>query len=631
MVTRISFVLFSLCLCGTIFSQTSLRDTFPEVLVTGSRLPLAEIGRQVERVDSADLSAFRADELGELFLLDGQFQVRNNGIGLSTSTGMRGGTGVQTVVLWNELNIQNPTLGLVDLSLLPTFFADELQVEYGGSAALWGNGAVGGTVHLTNERPYGQGLQLGLHGEFGSFTRGQGGLTVNYGGERFTSSTRVFMAGGRNDFPFDSSGVERTREHMRTRQWGILQDNALRLAHNQEVGLHLWYQEADREVPGSIAFPSEGFQDDQIVRILGDYRLTNARFGLIARLGYTRDRIQFELPAFDLNSDNRGEQLIGEVETRFQLAPRHQLRAGLNNTWLRGTSTNYPEEASQNRTALFAAYTWLSRDLRWQLNLSARQEVVDGEFVPFVPSLGLEGALTDWLTLKAAASRNYRLPVLDDLFYNDGFSIADPELEAEQGWSQEAGLVAQKQPAEGFSWRLSSTFFNRNMDNWIAWLPDSNFVFSPRNIREVWSRGLENEVEMGYTARRFHTRLSLRYDWIRSTIEEDEDPESPNLGNQLPYVPEHKVVAALLFGYGPFQFTYRHNYTDVVFGNDANSLSVPAFHLGQIRVDYMLRGRWGRLTLYGALDNVWDTDYQLVAGYPQPGRMVEGGFSFWWE
>ncbi len=66
---------------------------------------------------------------------------------------------MHTAILWNGFNIQNAMLGQTDLSLLPAVFFDEVEIEYGGSSAVWGSGAVAGSIHLNNRAGFGRGLK----------------------------------------------------------------------------------------------------------------------------------------------------------------------------------------------------------------------------------------------------------------------------------------------------------------------------------------------------------------------------------------------------------------------------------------------------------------------------------------
>ena len=139
------------------------------VLAEKSRLSAP--GKKTEAVDSLYREQFMATHLGELLGTASGMFVKSYGPGLSVTTAMRGGNASQTAVLWNGLSIQNPMLAQSDLSNLPVLFFEQAEVEYGGSSAMWGSGAIGGSVRIGSLPPVNKGLRIKLMCSAGSFGR----------------------------------------------------------------------------------------------------------------------------------------------------------------------------------------------------------------------------------------------------------------------------------------------------------------------------------------------------------------------------------------------------------------------------------------------------------------------------
>ena len=55
---------------------------------------------------------------------------------------------------------------------------------------------------------------------------------------------------------------------------------------------------------------------------------------------------------------------------------------------------------------------------------------------------------------------------------------------------------------------FSPNIFNRNINNWIIWLPEQTF-WTPQNLMQVWSRGLETRSELNYSINDFNLKLGL--------------------------------------------------------------------------------------------------------------------------
>ena len=112
-----------------------------------------------------------------------------------------------------------------------------------------------------------------------------------------------------------------------------------------------------------------------------------------------------------------------------------------------------------------------------------------------MPSLGIEGRLAAPLLLKAKISRNYRLPTLNDRFWEPG---GNENLLAEQGWSEELGLHTYGGENK-HTWSYSITGFNRLIDNWILWsIAEGTSFWAANNITRVWSRGVEQRIRYSF-------------------------------------------------------------------------------------------------------------------------------------
>jgi iron complex outermembrane receptor protein len=88
-----------------------------------------------------------------------------------TSLTMRGTSAGHNAVFWNGLPINSPSLGQSDFSILPVGGFEELQVHFGGGAALFGTDAIGGAVHMTTKLKFDQGHHAEINSLVGSFGR----------------------------------------------------------------------------------------------------------------------------------------------------------------------------------------------------------------------------------------------------------------------------------------------------------------------------------------------------------------------------------------------------------------------------------------------------------------------------
>ncbi len=616
-------ILLGLLVAGNILpAQTP--DTLvqmDEVLVTAGRLELSQVGNRQERLDSADLALHQRHNLVDVLALQSTIFIKNYGPSNSATSTLRGAASAHTPVLWNGFNLQSPMLGQVDLSLIPLQFTDELRIQYGGGSALWGSGPIGGAIHLNNRIQFGRGSSWRLGGSAGSFDNYRASGKISISNPRFINTSRVFLLSGRNDFEYERmTGDRRRLTNARNTQYGFLQENHFQLSDRQQLGIFAWYQRADRQLPPTTTQEdSRAGQQDDILRLMAHWSRQGSHIYWQTRLGAFRENLFYEDPAFSYSADNTAWTALAEAEGQWRPDAQNQLTFGLNNTWIDARSDSYTEDHQQNRTALFAAYRWNDAQARWRMVLSMRQEVVDGTFSPFVPSLGLERQLGAQWRLGASVSRNYRLPAMNDLYFFGG----NPDLQAERGWSEELSLHWQKNFGNHqLSYQL--TGFNRHVQNWIVWLPGEDFtIWSPRNIREVWSRGLENVLQWRATWHDWRLQTEVRYDYVRSTYEAVESGNEALLGQQLIYTPQHRLMVGSKVSFRSWSLNYYHQYTDPVLTRENDSRPLSQYQLGTLMAAYDRP----RVQFFARVNNLLDENYQVIQFYPQPGRHFEVGFS----
>jgi len=617
-------LLLGLLLGRTLPAQESLHvaDTvlIPDVVVSAVRLSWDRIGKHTQVLDSLADLGLQTQSLTRVLESRTPVYVKNYGPGQLATSSLRGGSAQHTAVLWNGLNLQSPLLGQVDFSLLPVNFFDRIRLDYGGGSALWGNGAVGGAIHLNNEAAFEQPLRLKWTGRLGSFGQHAHHLGISGGNENYAHTTRLFYQRAANDFRYtDFTGRQRRLPNARQQQGGILQQHAWQIADRHRLDANVWYQQSDRQLPPTrVQDTSAARQDDRALRGMLNYQWRGDAFQLRARAAGFRERLDYRDPLADLNSESEATTAIGEVELLLPFNNQHQLHFGLHGAHYWARSMGFARRQEQQRTAGMLMYRFTGTDRKWRGLLSLRQEWVDGTSVPFLPSLRVEWQPHSAWRLYGKTSRDFRLPTFNDLYWNPG---GNPALRPERGWGQEVGLRWQRE-IQGWRIEAGANGFTRRVEDWIIWLPGSNY-WSPENVRDVRSRGIEQQLALNGALGPVELRFDTRYHYTRTTNEASGDQNTAIEGKQLIYVPRHQWLGNLRLDYGNWQFSYHHRYTGEVFVLADNSEALPAFQLGDLGLGRAFEWNWARGRIQGRINNLWDRDYVVVANRPMPGRYYE--------
>lgn len=599
------------------------------VVIVAPRLSDFASGLKTQAIDSATMARYRSADLGTLLEMESPIFIKSYGLGSLATTSFRGGSANHTAVLWNGFNIGSPMNGQIDLSLVPVGIADEVSIQYGGASALWGSGAVGGSVLLNSTPVFDSGLTVDAGASFGSFGDRRQHIHFVRSTSKWISSISLFNTAARNDFLYSNPELlgtpEQRQRNAELAQYGLLAENHLRINQRQRLSLRFWYQNSDRNIPAMLVQAnSSAKQLDQSYRATAEWQRLGTKVNSYVRAAYFDERLQWYGTSTDSAANSRSRTLIAEAEMRIRIASGQRINIGLNNTFAEARSDGFPERQQQNRTALFASYRINTANERSNTTLSLQQEMVAQELVPFTWSLGSEYELRKWLTAKANVARVYRIPTFNDLYWTPG---GNPDLLPESGYSGEAGLVAKGQLRPGVKATAEGTFFQRTMDNWIIWLPAGAY-WSPQNIMNVWSRGVELRGELAWRIGGATMKLAAMTNYVVSTNQTAKTVNDASVDKQLIYVPIYSGHGKLSVRYKGLLATSGVNYTGYRYTSTDNREYLDPYVLVNASVSYrMSAGKKYVADLMLQGFNLFDADYQVMLGRPMPLRNFQIGLS----
>ncbi len=625
---RTNLVIYNLFIIVAGFAQvsdTSSRKTIKQldaVEIIAARLMVFSSGNKSETLDSALLNRYSNNNLADLLANESQVFIKSYGLGSIATSSFRGAGASHTAVLWNGFNMQNSMLAQADLSLIPVNFLNEVKLQYGGAGALWGTGAVGGTIHLNNEAVFNRGLTTSANISFGSFSDRQQQIAIEMSKKKWISSLKLFNHTAKNDFSFINTAQygkpEQKQSNAELSQYGILQENYFLINTYQKINTRFWYQFNDRNIPPSMTQNiSTAKQKDELYRITSEWQRTGERAELLARMAYFSDYICFTDSSINQNSKSFSKSVITEAEGRFSILKSDRVNIGINNTYNDAIADDYINKVNQNRTALFANYKIYSSKNTWQAVISARQEYVKNKTLPFTASIGIEGKSGRLFLLKGNIAKHYRLPSFNDLYWAGQGAKGNPDLKPESGWSEELSLI-HKYTYKKMDWELGATAFNRTINNWIIWLPNQYNNWTPENVLQVWSRGIEYKLNALFKAGDFKMQLSGMYNYILSTNEKSTTPNDVSLNKQLIYVPIQNSQGSFSISYKGTLFTYTQVYTGYRYTTSDNARYLKPYTIGNIHLAQHITYNKVSLKIYIQLNNIWNEAYQVIAYRAMP-------------
>jgi iron complex outermembrane receptor protein len=584
-----------------------------EVAVYAPALDRFAQGQKTVSFEKKDLEAYAARSLGDLLQEKSPVFVRQYGAGMLASPSFRGTSAGHTAVFWNGLPINSISLGQSDLSILPIQAIDHVEVHFGSSGALFGNEAIGGSVHLDTKVQFGQGFKGRLSQTIGSFGLSNSAVSTVFSGKSFSTQTKVYRQFARNDFPFrdlSKPGTPLVRaENAQTEQMGLVHDLAWNLSEKSQLKASLWWNRADRQIQPVMGSATRDMQQDHSWRAVLDYFRFGNNSVWNVKAGWVSDQLIFN------DSENRTRQFLLATDWDMQKSENWTFKIGARGTFAQGDLSTY--SATDQRLELYQSAKWEANE-RLSFSANFRQLAYQNQLEPFLPGLGLDFLMLEkernQLLLKVSVGKGFKVPTLNDRFWNPG---GNPDLLPEKSQNGEIGLHWLKKG--DFAWEQSLTYYRMQVDNWIIWLPQGA-IWSPQNIREVRNQGLEYQGKGTWEAGQWTWQARGSYTYSQA-LDLTSDAQNPQ---QLPYTPEHQANANLEAERSGFSVNLSTFYIGQRAIGTGNARIMEGYQLWNAGLSFT-QLRWKKLQLPISFQvlNLLNRDYQVLYLRAMPGRSYQ--------
>ena len=617
----------------TLTSQT--KDTslhqLQEVVILQTKQQQFETSKKHSEIDSLTLSRYNTNSLAELLSNQSTVHIKSYGNGNIVSTSMRGGNANHTALLWNGLNIQNTMLGQPDLSIVPTYLFNSISLEYGGGSAIWGSGAIGGSIHLQNNTNFNQGFKTKLQMSLGSFDSKKiaSGVLLSY--KKIVSNTNIYYSVCENNYNYkdttDKENPNKQVTHANYTSKGLMQELSFLVSPYQRINMRAWFNVVNRNLPSYSITLSKKNQVDENLKLNTDWNYSKRNLNSIIRLGYFNDKLNYnDTLANYLVSNNTIKTIIIESDNTYKYK-NHQINFGVNFTNYKSHlfSSSKNQDTSYNydltKLAFFAAYKLSLFHSKLNYNLVVRKEYTSLIEIPVTGNTGIHYQLLKQLASKVNVNSSYRQPSLSDLYWNPG---GNPNLKPEKSYEIDGGLEFNYSK-NNFKTLIEATYFNRHTTNWIIWLPTDKPYWSPMNIAEVYSRGTETKTELTYLKNDILLKLVINTAYVLSTNQKSKSENDNSVGRQLTYTPRYNGQATLFIKYKNISLLLNNNYTGYRFTATDNTSWLSPYYLANLKCSYSYSFSTVNMQLFCSINNLFNKNYVVVQNTPMPLRNYEVG------
>jgi iron complex outermembrane receptor protein len=616
-----------------LLAQNSAEVDLKEVQISSSKITYNS-GLQQTSFDTTVLSGYKNSSLSELLYDNSAISLKQYGPGQLTTVSLRGGSAYHTTLLWNGFLLTSPLNGLRDLSLEKNFFFEDISTTVGGTSYLWGSGAVSGSIHLNNNPSFNSGLGFTAGLNAGSYSNLNEYASISYGSKKYYGTLKFYHSKGKNNFQYynPSTDVKTEQVNSGCNYYGIMNENYFVTGKNSILNFRIWHSESDREIPPPMDLQNtHANQKDRNTRVSAEWKQTGEKYNLNFKSAFFVENIYYTDDLQPEPADNTGTEIINEATVERIFLGKHFIQAGANYTAsLADSSTTIPK-TSLNRFSLFALYRYVSENGKLDVSASTRYEFSTLFSSPVIVSGGTNYKILTPLLLRIAASTVFRNPTINDLYWVPGGNI---DLKPENGYSIESGFsidvleaLNKNKNTNASTLFVQATVYYKNINDWIIWYPSTSLFWSPQNLLEVESKGIETEAEFGFKKSSFSAKFNVDYNYTLSTNEKTSSPNDASLHKQLIYVPMHRLAGSLYFGYKNFNLQFYHSFTGLRYTSSDNSQYLDPYSIDNLMLEKLFPGKKNSFKAFIRINNIFNTDYQSVQNRPMPLRTYEGGIA----
>lgn len=547
--------------------------------------------------------------------------IKNYGPGSLSTISLRGTGASHTAMLWEGFSIISPLNSTADLSLIPISLFDIVQLELGNSTSLTGSGATGGTLHLQSKPNLNQG-EIFSQVRFTGASFHQNDILAAYAinSKKFKHQLKYNYQSARNNFKLLTLNNQR-QNNARSEIHNLTGQFSYQINPSNNIEYSVWVTSSNRQLsPSLLSSKSLASQQDQSLRNVLSWNHTSNNWGIKIRTALFEDKLRYINPLTETDDVSGSLQSINEIEFRRQFQSSHEINVSGSFQYIKGTAPAYSTLKSQWRGAVFASYKWSPKVIPLSCVANIRFEQINKFTSPFIASASIQYQPVKYIRFSVKGGRTYRYPGFNDLFWTPG---GNPNLLPEKGWTFESGadLTVKKKFWYG---RLNTVIHGQKVNNWIIWLPGDTY-WSPQNIRNVFSRGLEVYLENKFVFKNVQVSANITYTYTRSTWEKSYLENDRSTGKQLIYEPMHKALFLSECTFKGMGVLFRYIYTGLRYTSSDNAQSLAPYHLLEAEISYNRKISIGMIRAFAGAYNLGNYDYQIIQNRAMPGRYFKLG------
>lgn len=584
-----------------------------EIVVTPYYTPIAvgRSGSSVSVISAEEIARQPTESVAQLLRsVPGVTVTETGGVGGQTQVSLRGTESQHTLVLIDGVRVNDPSSARdsFDFAQFTITDIERIEVLRGPQSALYGSDAIGGVINIITRKSGGP-PRFSASAEGGSY----GTRRVNLSGGTSAGDLSIYSSATY----FATDGFSRTGDRDDGEADGVTKfAGTLRGAFDPGEGVRFEFgangYHLDSEVDGGVGLDLEGYNSDRNL-FSGFAKFSFPTFdGKVSNsVNFFATSTQREYTEPDRVYTYEGQNLGVELQKQIDLGNAGSLLGGtrFEKQTAEGTRSDLDAPTFDNDITLYAGYLLYQLPIgdRLDLTFAGRHDgQIDGDGFNTGRATAFYALPEIGAAIRGSIGTGAKRPTAFQLGYN-------PDLKAETSVGGDIGI--EKSLFDG-RFTVSTTGFWNQIDDMIDWDPTIPPFGNYNNIAEVRTSGVEVAAKAMLVPGSLHASATYTYTDARD--------EATDL--QLARRARNTASASLVYtGVKNFEAALSATYVGQRFNDDAHTVELDPYTRVDLSANYKVNRN---LSVYGRVENLFDTAYEDAAGYNSAGLSAYAGLKW---
>ncbi|MDP5106942.1 MAG: TonB-dependent receptor [Polaribacter sp.] len=606
------FTAFFISTHAILAQNDSIRTVLKEIIVVADKKIDNSNGYKIQVLNDSIITK-NTESFTSLLRFNSLIYLKEYGYGGTSTASFRGTSSSNTAVIWNGININSINNGQTGFNSLTVSLFDAIDVRSGGGSIEYGSGAVGGTIHLNDQLLYKSKkvIENQFVGSMGSFSTYNSLYKFKISTEKLALKLGISYNESENDY--ELLGTDFKNFNGAYSNFNMSVGLAYKFNPKSELKFYSTSYVSKRLLSGEIPNPTganEKYKDFNNRNLLV-YNYQNNQFNHELKLAFLTQEYQYfadkNAVAFNFGKSKRYlinydvAYKISSINAKLTSYSEYESVFGKTDQIIEKNRRQFSQSFIYNQNILNTVF----------FDLKIRKDFNSDYSVPNSYSFGMKAKSFKNVSIRANASKNYRVPTYNDLYWpGQGNVNLIPET-AVQG---EFAVIYKKNK---FSADLG-VFYIAAKDK-IVWTPNGDAtrpgVWTPINLSNTVNKGVEFSVSYAKNYHNHFIDFTANYSYTEA---KDKDTQK-----FLIFVPKHLFNGSLGYANKRLSFFYQQVFTGEIFTTESNSTDfmLPSFFVSNFGGDFRItKNIQKEITIGFKINNVFNKYYVTQPRRPMPNR-----------